>query len=267
MAFREKDVAVALKTSSPRSDAGCRGAGPMSCRSRDQGIGGSLIYRATATMTRASTTSTSTIPVSDHVRRGSASPMRHLTHNSAGNMDKWAGFYSVSSISGKCAISTSRGSCRAPFPAMTSPCGDPHPDQRVRRREEPSRNFARPQRRRHPAHRDGHRRHLSTVGLRTGASTLAHANTITNPTTAPAEVRRGPGTAAQEQYLIERRADRQTGKEDLLLQIFTGTVIGPVFFEIIQRKGNQGFGEGNFQALFDSIELDQIRRGVLQAEG
>ena len=52
----------------------------------------------------------------------------------------------------------------------------------------------------------------------------------------------------------------------LLLQIFTQTVIGPIFFEIIQRKGNEGFGEGNFQALFDSIELDQIRRGVLNAE-
>lgn len=51
----------------------------------------------------------------------------------------------------------------------------------------------------------------------------------------------------------------------LLLQIFTQTVIGPIFFEIIQRKGNEGFGEGNFQALFDSIELDQIRRGVLDA--
>ena len=49
----------------------------------------------------------------------------------------------------------------------------------------------------------------------------------------------------------------------LLLQIFTDTVIGPIFFEIIQRKGNEGFGEGNFRALFESIELDQIRRGVL----
>ena len=51
-----------------------------------------------------------------------------------------------------------------------------------------------------------------------------------------------------------------------LLQIFTNTVIGPIFFEIIQRKGNDGFGEGNFQALFDSIELDQIRRGVINIE-
>ncbi len=48
-----------------------------------------------------------------------------------------------------------------------------------------------------------------------------------------------------------------------LLQIFTDTVIGPVFFEIIQRKGYEGFGEGNFRALFESIEADQIERGVL----
>jgi 4-hydroxyphenylpyruvate dioxygenase len=56
------------------------------------------------------------------------------------------------------------------------------------------------------------------------------------------------------------------GPDDgLLLQIFTQNAIGPIFFEIIQRKGNNGFGEGNFKALFESIELDQIRRGVLQA--
>ncbi|ODS11263.1 4-hydroxyphenylpyruvate dioxygenase [Vibrio scophthalmi] len=53
-------------------------------------------------------------------------------------------------------------------------------------------------------------------------------------------------------------------KDGILLQIFTQTVIGPVFFEIIQRKGNQGFGEGNFKALFESIEEDQIQRGVLK---
>ena len=51
--------------------------------------------------------------------------------------------------------------------------------------------------------------------------------------------------------------------KELLLQIFTQTVIGPIFFELIQRKGDQGFGEGNFRALFESIELDQVRRGVL----
>jgi 4-hydroxyphenylpyruvate dioxygenase len=56
-----------------------------------------------------------------------------------------------------------------------------------------------------------------------------------------------------------------TEDQGLLLQIFTQNAIGPIFFEIIQRKGNEGFGEGNFQALFESIEDDQIRRGVLSA--
>jgi 4-hydroxyphenylpyruvate dioxygenase len=49
----------------------------------------------------------------------------------------------------------------------------------------------------------------------------------------------------------------------LLLQIFTQTVIGPIFFEIIQRKGDEGFGEGNFRALFEAMERDQVARGVL----
>jgi 4-hydroxyphenylpyruvate dioxygenase len=56
------------------------------------------------------------------------------------------------------------------------------------------------------------------------------------------------------------------GKPKLLLQIFSKTVIGPIFFEFIERKGDEGFGEGNFKALFESIEADQIERGVLHAE-
>ena len=50
----------------------------------------------------------------------------------------------------------------------------------------------------------------------------------------------------------------------VLLQIFSANAIGPIFFEFIQRKGDDGFGEGNFKALFESIEEDQIRRGVLK---
>ena len=60
--------------------------------------------------------------------------------------------------------------------------------------------------------------------------------------------------------------DGDSEKKKLLLQIFTKNMLGPVFFEIIQRKGDDGFGEGNFRALFESIELDQIQRGVLSAE-
>jgi 4-hydroxyphenylpyruvate dioxygenase len=65
---------------------------------------------------------------------------------------------------------------------------------------------------------------------------------------------------AKNKILID--ADPETRKK-LLLQIFTQNCIGPIFFEIIQRKGNQGFGEGNFQALFESIERDQMKRGFL----
>jgi 4-hydroxyphenylpyruvate dioxygenase len=53
------------------------------------------------------------------------------------------------------------------------------------------------------------------------------------------------------------------GQRRLLLQIFSETLLGPVFFEFIQRQGDDGFGEGNFKALFESLERDQIRRGAL----
>jgi 4-hydroxyphenylpyruvate dioxygenase len=72
---------------------------------------------------------------------------------------------------------------------------------------------------------------------------------------------RGPERMAADRILIDGAPTKGGG---LLLQIFTQTVIGPIFFEIIQRRGNEGFGEGNFRALFESIELDQIRRGVLK---
>jgi 4-hydroxyphenylpyruvate dioxygenase len=80
-----------------------------------------------------------------------------------------------------------------------------------------------------------------------------------------------PGRVARDGYAV--REDLATVKElgvqidgdptGYLLQIFTEDQIGPLFFEIIQRRGNMGFGEGNFQALYDSIELDQKKRGVL----
>ncbi len=65
--------------------------------------------------------------------------------------------------------------------------------------------------------------------------------------------------------LIDGEGVVDGGSTRILLQIFSKTVIGPIFFEFIQRKGDEGFGEGNFKALFESIEEDQIRRGVLKA--
>ncbi len=63
--------------------------------------------------------------------------------------------------------------------------------------------------------------------------------------------------------LIDGSPTRSEGHGGLLLQIFTDTLVGPIFFEIIERKGDEGFGEGNFRALFESIERDQIERGIL----
>lgn len=65
--------------------------------------------------------------------------------------------------------------------------------------------------------------------------------------------------------LIDGEGVVDGGTTRILLQIFSKTVVGPIFFEFIQRKGDDGFGEGNFRALFESIEQDQINRGVLNA--
>jgi 4-hydroxyphenylpyruvate dioxygenase len=79
--------------------------------------------------------------------------------------------------------------------------------------------------------------------------------------------RRLPGHGEPTEELRKRRIlidGGPTRGQGLLLQIFSQEAVGAIFFEFIQRKGNEGFGEGNFKALFESIELDQIRRGVLK---
>jgi len=75
-----------------------------------------------------------------------------------------------------------------------------------------------------------------------------------------------PGLAEDIEALKQRNilVDGEPG--ELLLQIFSENQLGPIFFEFIQRKGNDGFGEGNFKALFETMELDQVRRGVLQGK-
>ncbi len=65
--------------------------------------------------------------------------------------------------------------------------------------------------------------------------------------------------------LIDGEGTSEGGTTKVLLQLFSANAIGPIFFEFIQRKGDEGFGEGNFRALFRSIEEDQVRRGVLKA--
>ena len=88
----------------------------------------------------------------------------------------------------------------------------------------------------------------------------------------PIETRVGPNElnipaieeTEEERDFIDGEGVVDGGLTKVLLQRFGKTAIGPIFFEFIQRKGDDGFGEGNFKALFESIEEDQIRRGVLK---
>ncbi len=74
----------------------------------------------------------------------------------------------------------------------------------------------------------------------------------------------GQPVAALQTRGILMDGSTEGGTPRLLLQIFSQTQLGPVFFEFIQRKGDEGFGEGNFKALFESIERDQVRRGAIE---
>ncbi len=76
-----------------------------------------------------------------------------------------------------------------------------------------------------------------------------------------------PGATENLEALRQRNILVDGRPGELLLQIFSENQLGPIFFEFIQRKGNEGFGEGNFKALFETMELDQMRRGVLAPRG
>lgn len=191
----------------------------------------------------------------------------HLTHNvERGRMDFWAGFYEriagfreirYFDIEGKHTGLLSR--------AMTAPCGkiripiNESADDRSQIAE-----FIRD-------YRGEGIQHIALATDDIYATVRAlRANGVEfmhTPDTYYAKVdARVPGHGEPLAALRELNIliDGAAGAEGILLQIFTHTLIGPIFFEIIQRKGNQGFGEGNFRALFESIEEDQIRRGVLK---
>lgn len=194
----------------------------------------------------------------------------HLTHNvKRGNMDVWAGFYERISnfreiryfdIEGKLTGLVSR--------AMTSPCG------KIRIPiNESSDDKSQIEEFLHHYNGEG----IQHIALSTediyctverlraaGVSFLETPDTYYDKTEA-----RVPGHGENLERLRKNRILIDGAPVDgagILLQIFTETVIGPVFFEIIQRKGNEGFGEGNFKALFESIEEDQIKRGVLDVK-
>ena len=194
----------------------------------------------------------------------------HLTHNVArGNMDTWSGYYErignfreirYFDIEGKLTGLTSR--------AMTAPCGkiripiNESSDDKSQIEE--YLNEYKGEGIQHIA--------LTTDDIYQTVETLRHRGMDFMPTLDTYYEKidaRIPGHGEPLERLKELRVLIDGAPEDdgILLQIFTQTVIGPVFFEIIQRKGNQGFGEGNFQALFESIEEDQIRRGVISVDG
>jgi 4-hydroxyphenylpyruvate dioxygenase len=190
----------------------------------------------------------------------------HLTHNvHRGRMDEWAGFYErlfnfrevrYFDIEGQLTGLKSK--------AMTSPCGkiripiNESSDDKsqiqeylVDYRGEGIQHVA-----------------LGTDDIHATVEAMQAAGVVfqdTPDTYYQALATRLPGHREDTARLAKNRIllDGAPAKDEMLLQIFTRTVIGPIFFEIIQRKGNEGFGEGNFRALFESIEQDQIRRGVL----
>jgi 4-hydroxyphenylpyruvate dioxygenase len=191
----------------------------------------------------------------------------HLTHNvHRGRMDEWAEFYEklfnfreirYFDIEGKLTGLKSR--------AMTSPCG------KIRIPiNESSDDRSQVQEYLNAYHGEG----IQHIALTTGniyetvdRLKAAGVKLLDTPDTYYEQLpKRLPTHGEPVEELRKRRilVDGAPGG-GTLLQIFTETVMGPIFFEIIQRKGDEGFGEGNFKALFESMELDQIRRGVLNA--
>jgi 4-hydroxyphenylpyruvate dioxygenase len=198
----------------------------------------------------------------------------HLTHNvNRGNMDKWFGFYSrlfnfrqirFFDIEGKHTGLFSR--------ALTSPCG------RIRIPINESADAHSQIEEYLHAYKGEGIQHIAvgTDAIYDATDALA-ANALEFMPGPPETYYRQSFTrvAGHTEPIARMRAHGilidgegvvEGGATKILLQVFSKTVIGPIFFEFIQRKGDEGFGEGNFKALFESIEADQIARGVLQAK-
>jgi 4-hydroxyphenylpyruvate dioxygenase len=247
------------------------GAGPMELRiPAIEGIGGSLIYLVDryGDQTIYDVDFRPLAGVDQHPRGVGLTYVDHLTHNvERGNMDKWTAFYErhfhfkelrYFDIEGKLTGLRSR--------AMTSPCGkiripiNESADDRSQIQEYLK------------VHHGEGIQHIA-LGTDDIYSTVAalRANGVKFMDTPDTYYDMLPDRVPEHGEDLTRLRDLRilldgapSAGQGLLLQIFSDTVIGPIFFEIIQRKGNEGFGEGNFTALFESIERDQLRRGVLQ---
>jgi 4-hydroxyphenylpyruvate dioxygenase len=270
MAFRVKDAAYAYRRALDLgAKPGPASAGPMELNIPSiVGIGGSLIYLVDRYGEQSIyDVDFRPVPQPPGAESAGLAFIDHLTHNvMRGQMNTWSAFYEklfnfreirYFDIEGKKTGLFSR--------AMTSPCGkiripiNESQDDKSQI-EEYLREY----------HGEGIQ-HIAlasediyrTVDVLRGQG-VAFQDTPDTYYEGVAE--RVPGHRESLSELQRRKilidGNPQKG-EGVLLQIFTQNVIGPIFFEIIQRKGNEGFGEGNFRALFESIELDQIRRGVV----
>jgi 4-hydroxyphenylpyruvate dioxygenase len=269
MAFRVKDATYAYRRA---LELGARPVeahvGPMELNiPAIEGIGGSLIYLVDRYGDR-TIYDVDFVPISD-VRAPSAglTHIDHLTHNVArGNMNKWAGFYEKLFNFREIRYFDIEGQKTGLFSrAMTSPCGKIRiPINESQDDKSQIEEYL----------REYHGEGIQHIALGTD-DIFATVDALrrhgvqfqdTPDTYYEGINARVSGHQEKVEELRKRKIliDGNPEKgEGLLLQIFTQNVIGPIFFEIIQRKGNEGFGEGNFKALFESIELDQIRRGVI----
>ncbi len=274
MAFRVKDAGEAMELAIQRGAEKLTGdVGPMELNiPAIEGIGASRLYLVDRYGERGSIYDVDFLPipgVDQHPRGLGLDYIDHLTHNVAtGNMAEWRGSMSglfnfreirYFDIEGKVTGLRSK--------AMTSPCGkiripiNASADDKSQIAE--YLELYKGEGIQHVAL--GARDIYATVEAMQprGVSFLdtpgAYFDAIGGPRARP---RRGPRPAAPQPYPGRRCADRGPGPA--AADLHRG-VIGPIFFEIIQRKGNEGFGEGNFKALFEAMEEDQIRRGVLEA--
>lgn len=273
MAFRVRDAARALHLAVERGAREVRAsAGPSELNiPAIEGIGGSYLYLVDR-YDGLSIYDIDFVPIPGALERAAADGagltyIDHLTHNvQRGHMRHWAEFYErvfnfreirYFDIEGKATGLFSR--------AMTSPDGKIriplNESQDDRSQIEEYLHDYRGEGIQHVAL--GTSDIYATVDRMRARGVLFQDTPDTYYETVETRVR---GHAEDLTRLRERRIlidGAPTQGQGLLLQIFTQHVIGPCFFEIIQRKGNDGFGEGNFKALFESLELDQIRRGVL----
>jgi 4-hydroxyphenylpyruvate dioxygenase len=271
MAFRVRDAAGAYRRAlALGAQPGPQSAGPMELNIPCiEGIGGSLIYLVDLYGER-SIYDVDFRPVDTGSATGEGAGLKlidHLTHNvGRGRMDVWAGFYEKLFNFREIRYFDIEGQHTGLFSrAMTSPCGKIRIP--INESQDDKSQIA-------EYLREYHGEGIQHIALsseniyHTVDALRRHGVTFqdTPETYYEAVAQRVPGHREALEELRRRRIliDGNPEKgEGVLLQIFTQNVIGPIFFEIIQRKGNEGFGEGNFRALFESIEQDQIRRGVI----